>query len=210
MMIGMVVWGSKEEKPMDQKALVVRIPRRWIRTAIVVVSTALVVAPLTAIASHSFTDVPDGNVFHADIQWLKDAGVTLGCNPPTNTRFCPSDSVTREQMAAFMKRLADNRVVDAGKVDGKGAGELSVQGWARVQGNSVSLNPGQIASSTAACPEGTNVLGGGYVTVDGVPNVNVFRQWPVSDTEWRATGAHVSGGNGRTFSAYAICGVVNP
>jgi hypothetical protein len=32
------------------------------------------------------------------------AGVTLGCNPPTNDEYCPDDLVTRGQMAAFLKR----------------------------------------------------------------------------------------------------------
>jgi hypothetical protein len=35
---------------------------------------------------------------------LGTAGVTKGCNPPANTKFCPKDPVTREQMAAFLKR----------------------------------------------------------------------------------------------------------
>jgi hypothetical protein len=79
--------------------------------AFVVIAALLV--PAGAWASHQFTDVPDSNIFHDDIAWLADAGVTLGCNPPTNDRFCPGDNVTRQQMAAFMHRLSDNQVVDA-------------------------------------------------------------------------------------------------
>jgi hypothetical protein len=52
------------------------------------------------------TDVPDTNIFHGDITWLADNDITRGCNPPTNTLFCPKDNVTREQMAAFMRRNA--------------------------------------------------------------------------------------------------------
>ncbi len=85
----------------------------WIRYAVVAVVTAVVVAPIAGIASDRFTDVPDTNIFHNDIGWLADNGVTLGCNPPANDQFCPSDVVTREQMAAFMRRLATNKVVDA-------------------------------------------------------------------------------------------------
>jgi hypothetical protein len=44
---------------------------------------------------------------------MKDSNITVGCNPPANTRYCPDDNVTRGQMAAFMKRLAESRVVDA-------------------------------------------------------------------------------------------------
>ena len=50
-----------------------------------------------------FTD-DDGSVFERDIDRLATAGVTKGCNPPDNTRYCPGDSVTREQMASFLAR----------------------------------------------------------------------------------------------------------
>lgn len=50
-----------------------------------------------------FTD-DDGNTFEADIEWLGATGVTRGCNPPANDQFCPSDFVTRGQMAAFLVR----------------------------------------------------------------------------------------------------------
>jgi hypothetical protein len=46
----------------------------------------------------------DGTTFEADIDKLGTAGVTLGCNPPTNNRYCPGDFVTRGQMAAFLVR----------------------------------------------------------------------------------------------------------
>ena len=46
----------------------------------------------------------DGSLFEADINRLATAGVTKGCDPPTNSRFCPADSVTRGQMAAFLVR----------------------------------------------------------------------------------------------------------
>lgn len=86
-----------------------------------VIATALIVAPLTAVASHRFSDVPNNHTFHSDIEWLADAGVTRGCNPPTNTRFCPDDNVTRGQMGAFLNRLASNQVVDAGSLQGLSA-----------------------------------------------------------------------------------------
>ena len=50
-----------------------------------------------------FTD-DDGTTFEADIDRLATAGVTRGCNPPTNDMFCPDDFVTRGQMAAFLHR----------------------------------------------------------------------------------------------------------
>ena len=50
-----------------------------------------------------FTDTV-GHTFEGDINKLAEAGVTKGCNPPTNDRFCPNDPVTRGQMAAFLVR----------------------------------------------------------------------------------------------------------
>ncbi len=49
----------------------------------------------------------DGSVFEGDIEWLAASGVTRGCNPPVNDRFCPNDDVTRGQMAAFLVRALE-------------------------------------------------------------------------------------------------------
>lgn len=46
----------------------------------------------------------DGSVFESEIDRLGFAGITSGCNPPVNDMFCPNDSVTRAQMAAFLHR----------------------------------------------------------------------------------------------------------
>lgn len=53
-----------------------------------------------------FTD-DDTSIFESDIDKLAVAGVTLGCNPPANTNFCPKNDVTREQMAAFLRRAIE-------------------------------------------------------------------------------------------------------
>jgi hypothetical protein len=50
-----------------------------------------------------FTD-DDSSVFEADIDRLGTAGVTKGCNPPDNTRYCPGSTVKRDQMASFLAR----------------------------------------------------------------------------------------------------------
>ena len=46
----------------------------------------------------------DGSIFEDNIDKLATAGVTKGCNPPTNDNFCPNANVTRGQMAAFLRR----------------------------------------------------------------------------------------------------------
>jgi hypothetical protein len=55
----------------------------------------------------SFDDT-GGTVFEGDIARLAAAGITRGCNPPANTRFCPDEPVTRGQMAAFLHRATEN------------------------------------------------------------------------------------------------------
>jgi hypothetical protein len=58
-------------------------------------------------------DIGD-SIFQGDIVWLRDEGITLGCNPPTNDRFCPTQAVTRGQMAAFLVRFLGLTAVDSG------------------------------------------------------------------------------------------------
>ncbi len=62
---------------------------------------------LTDSGSVNFID-DNGSIFEADIERLATAGITKGCNPPTNTRFCPTEYVTRETMAAFLVRALDH------------------------------------------------------------------------------------------------------
>ena len=94
---------------------------------------AAIAFPLGVIGSHQFIDVPTSSTFHADIDAIRDAGVTTGC---AAGKYCPKDFVTREQMAAFLNRLGalqagKTPVVNADKVDGKdevlGAGNIVIR-----------------------------------------------------------------------------------
>ena len=58
---------------------------------------------LDKVDANSFVD-DDDSVFEGDIEALAAEGITRGCNPPANDEFCPEDSVTRGQMAAFLVR----------------------------------------------------------------------------------------------------------
>lgn len=71
-----------------------------------VVAVAIVAIPAVVVAAGGTFVDDDTSLFEADIEWLAGAGVTRGCNPPTNDHFCPADNVTRGQMAAFMRRFA--------------------------------------------------------------------------------------------------------
>jgi hypothetical protein len=49
----------------------------------------------------------DASVHQTDIETIASTGVTRGCNPPLDTQFCPTDPVTRGQMASFLVRALD-------------------------------------------------------------------------------------------------------
>ena len=68
-------------------------------------------------ADDPFVD-DDSSPFEADIERLVAAGITRGCNPPSNDLFCPDDPVTRQVAATMLSRgfglsaRADNPFVD--------------------------------------------------------------------------------------------------
>ncbi|MPZ53706.1 MAG: hypothetical protein GEU79_13405, partial [Acidimicrobiia bacterium] len=93
--------------------------RRW--AALLVVVTLGVLPMVLSANTDEFEDVPADHVFHDDVGWLAEEGITFGCNPPENDRFCPDDVVTRGQMAAFLVRgLGLSEAGDQGFVDTNG------------------------------------------------------------------------------------------
>lgn len=50
----------------------------------------------------------DGSIFENDIDRLGTVGITKGCNPPENSRFCPEHDVQRGAMMAFLHRAIAN------------------------------------------------------------------------------------------------------
>lgn len=101
-----------------------RTPRVRRPTLVMIVAIALLAFPLGAIAVHQFNDVPTGASYHDDVEALVNAGVTTGCG---NNNYCPTQAVTRAQMAQFLNRL--------GSLDGdsdpsvNAATAESVDGW---------------------------------------------------------------------------------
>ena len=64
--------------------------------------------------SHPAPFVDAGNtVFSGDIAAIARAGITVGCNPPVNDRFCPEDAVTRGEMASLLMRSVGPEPVPA-------------------------------------------------------------------------------------------------
>lgn len=78
---------------------------RKITLAVLIVGSMLVgVGAASAVPpGGSFVD-DDGNVHEGYIEAIRDAGITAGCNSPINDRYCPTEGVTRGQMAAFLVR----------------------------------------------------------------------------------------------------------
>lgn len=105
-----------------------RLPRPSRPVLLTILVTAVLAFPMgIVLASHQFTDVPNSNAFHNDIDALVDSGVTAGCG---GGKYCPKSAVTREQMAAFLNRLGalapgKTPVVNADKVDGFQANQLA-------------------------------------------------------------------------------------
>lgn len=65
---------------------------------------SIAAAPALAQDCSGFTDVAQGSQFCANIEWVKNRAITTGCGGSTAT-YCPTQFVTREQMAAFLNRL---------------------------------------------------------------------------------------------------------
>jgi len=61
-------------------------------------------APLPGVWSGQFWD-DEGSVHEANIDILYGEGITRGCNPPENDKFCPTRQITRGEIAAFLRRL---------------------------------------------------------------------------------------------------------
>jgi len=80
----------------------------------------------------------------------------------------------------------------------------SVPGLQIVHGATVTLAGSAAADAIATCPVGKRLTGGGYITTDGVPFIDVFRSWPFSSTQWKASGKNTTT-TPHDFSAYAIC-----
>jgi hypothetical protein len=98
------------------------MPRARRSTIVLVLAVAALAFPLGVLATHQFDDVATGSSIHDDVEALVEHGITTGCqtDPPL---YCPSNPVTRGQMAQFMNRLGslDGNTppsVDADMLDG--------------------------------------------------------------------------------------------
>ena len=82
--------------------------RRFSLLVAVVILVALVVALFPGRAealtvNGRFSD-DNGHPLENGIEAIAYAGITFGCNPPSNSRYCPDETMTRAQAAAFVAR----------------------------------------------------------------------------------------------------------
>jgi hypothetical protein len=54
--------------------------------------------------TQDFFSDDDGHILEGGINRVAAAGITKGCNPPGNTRFCPDRDMTRAEFATFIVR----------------------------------------------------------------------------------------------------------
>jgi hypothetical protein len=110
--------------------------------------------PAAAIAVH-FTDVPADSPHKPGIDYLEETGITLGC---TDTEFCPSDTLRRDQMGTFLYRSSGNDPATPPSVNAASIAEIvMVEDDNAIAGSAVN-------NASASCPEGTTVTGGGGST----------------------------------------------
>lgn len=81
----------------------ISIPKRL---ALAIAVVAALAVPAVALAQTVFNDVPDTSAHIKGITFVKDSGVSLGCD--ANNNYCPNDPVARDQMATFLYRLSGN------------------------------------------------------------------------------------------------------
>ncbi len=73
-------------------------------TSIATFALVLATLPIAALApGGTFVD-DDGSVHEGGIEAIAAAGITVGCNPPFNDRFCPDRLITRAEMATMIAR----------------------------------------------------------------------------------------------------------
>lgn len=148
----------------------------------IAVGAMAVLSAGTAVAGHArFTDGPFGN-HAAGVHFVGDAGITAGCTPTT---YCPTQSVSRAQMATFLHRLSGNAPgvppsVNAGALDGATVDDLTY--WTYPVTEEFTEGIG-----FAACPPGEQAISGMF-SLDGDSVVVNVASFPVYDWESQQEG----------------------
>jgi hypothetical protein len=177
-------------------------PRRGKRRLLTVITSVVLAIglPMLAIASDNFTDVPNSNPFHGNINNVYNARVASGCGAAI---YCPKANVTREQMAAFLNR-------GLGRVGGVDTTTSTASELRSIMElDTFTIRPGDVSGGTVyllvtgnvsptttaagVCPCGLSV----WVEVDGVQTPNGYSYETIPDVG----GTLLGGGGWRSGSA---------
>lgn len=132
--------------------------KRRIALMVALVAAVTIAAPAGSAQSwplDAFID-DDNSVHESAIDVIANLGITSGCNPPDFDEFCPGDSVTRGQMAAFLRRSIGlpTSSTDAFTDDNSSVFEADINAIAAA-GITTGCNP----AGTEFCPGGTVTRG---------------------------------------------------
>ena len=135
----------------------------------------------------------DGNRFEDVINRIARAGITVGCNPPVNDRFCPNALVTRAQMATFLTRslgLAPNRPPTR---PDSALTVVSREGWGAVTPRLAEMTPHTIDRLTIH-------HAGTQAGVTGPGQIRGWQDWHMNGQGWPDLAYHiVVGVDGRIY-----------
>ncbi len=162
----------------------------------------------------------NGHIFESAIERIAVAGVTVGCNPPSNNRFCPNSQVTREQMATFLTRaLGLTPIAPPARLvplPGNPDGSYPVPAQAREEDTSspdTVIGNGTKGSCTSAAVVSA-VAKGGVITFDCGPSPHTIAMTSTAKV-FNDTGPEIvidggglitlSGGNGRRILYMNTC-----
>ena len=125
-------------------------------------------------------DDDNGSVFEGDIDRLAHAGITRGCNPPENNRFCPDALVTRAEMATFLARALELPITEPpARADTQDGERLNLLELAEAQGCDIATGTEggpTVCEASAEIPAGEPfwVQHGWFLEADGSLDANTF------------------------------------
>lgn len=144
---------------------------RW-SIVVLLLTSALAFSPVHAQPCGPFIDVSAQDSFCDNVQWIYNRGITLGC---TSDQYCPSQFVSRVQMAIFMNRLGNVTFQQGGSAFGAAGRlgttddqpvEIIANGARAMRIEPKALSPnligGDAANRVTPGAEGATVSGGGY------------------------------------------------
>ncbi len=147
-----------------------------IPVAIVALFVALI--PGLAIAANPFNDLVPGSVHNSNIDAIYNAGITTGCVP--NQQYCPTDFVTRQEMASFLARAA-GLGTNAPVANAKTLSGIAANGLVRANAGAQGSTPvtvwtafQTVATVTITAPGVGFVYLTGAVTVNAVSSGNAY------------------------------------